>query len=236
MALTRNADRIFEHLHQMEDGSVVVDAAATIEIPCRFTERNLAVLGAKTYIVGFFPIIIGDFYAVNSVVGMVEIVPSATERIKRGEVDYFVFSFQPGAVLIKSIDLVVSDTLTYYVYNEFVAMGNFPWYLNYFDRAQIMQTAKLHAGLDLGAPTIMELIISTTQRDAKDLTKLYRHTLTSVEDIYRTPPVSVPFKSVFWNTADTTSKLNGANFNDAVTSAVSNPSETVEVIEELLRT
>lgn len=52
MALVRDADRVHQHLHLMEDGSVVVDTAATIEIPCRFTERNLAVLGAEVFIVG----------------------------------------------------------------------------------------------------------------------------------------------------------------------------------------
>lgn len=130
----------------------------------------------------------------------------------------------------------MNDVLTYYVYNEFVAMGNFPWYMNYFDRAKIFRTAKIHAGINLGAPTVVELIISTTQRDSKDLSTLYRHIIKSLEDVIISPPVSVPFKSVIWNTADTTSKLNGANFNDGITSAVANPSQSVELIEELLRT
>lgn len=236
MALVRDADRVHQHLHLMEDGSVVVDTAATIEIPCRFTERNLAVLGAEVFIVGFFPIIIDDYYAVNSTIGMTQIVPGSTEKIKRNGVDYYSFSFQPGSVLIKSTDIVMNDVLTYYVYNEFVAMGNFPWYMNYFDRAKIFRTAKIHAGINLGAPTVVELIISTTQRDSKDLSTLYRHIIKSLEDVIISPPVSVPFKSVIWNTADTTSKLNGANFNDGITSAVANPSQSVELIEELLRT
>jgi hypothetical protein len=236
--LKRDAKRVLSHLHLQEDGSVITDAPCTIEIPVRFTERNLAVLGSDVFTIGFFPIIFnGEYYGVNNTIGMVQIVPSSTEKVIRGGKDeYYAFSFQRGDVLFKSVDIVVNDTLTYYLYNEFVSMGNIPWYMNYYDTANMFETAFEHAGVTLGARSILELIISTITRDSTDLTRLYRHILSSHEDIWTKPPVTVPFKSVIWNTADTVSKLNGANFNDGITSAVVNPSENVELIEELLRT
>ncbi|MFO5759756.1 hypothetical protein ACLBQR_30810, partial [Klebsiella pneumoniae] len=114
--------------------------------------------------------------------------------------------------------------------------GNFPWYINYYDKAKLFETANLHAGVNLGGWPTLQLIISTTQRASDDISQLYRHVLTRHSDIVDNPPVDVPFRSVIWNTSDTTSKLNGAYFDQAITSALVNPSESVELIEELLRT
>lgn len=236
-SLRRDPERVHSHLTDLEDNSVVTNAPCKIQIPERFTGRHLAVIGSEVFTIGIFPIIFNDeYYAVNNTIAMMRINPISTERVHiNGEV-YLEFHFDKGSKIFQNTYLVVNDTLTYYVYDELINKGNFPWYINYYDKAKLFETANLHAGVNLGGWPTLQLIISTTQRASDDMSQLYRHVLTRHSDIVDNPPVDVPFRSVIWNTSDTTSKLNGAYFDQAITSALVNPSESVELIEELLRT
>lgn len=234
--LIRDADFVISRLSEESDGSVVTTVPCTVQIPESFAAKNLAVIGSEVFIFGFFPIIMGDRYAVNKTIAMMRICPSSTQKIVVNETPYVEFQFEAGDKLIYTTALVVTDTLSYYMYDEFIAKGNIPWYMDYFDMANMFDTAKEHAGVDLGGRSIIELIISTIARDPNDMTRLYRHILARPEDLRTKPPVTVPFRSVIWNTSDTTSKLNGAYYSDGINSALVNQSESVEMIEELLRT
>lgn len=234
--LTRDADYVISRLVENSDGSIVTTVPCSVQIPESFTDKNLAVIGGEVFIFGFFPIIMGDRYAVNKTIAMMRIVPSSTQKVVVNETPYIEFSFEPGDKLIYTTALVVTDTLTYYMYDQFVAKGNIPWYMDYNDMANMFETALEHAGVNLGGRSIIELIISTIARDPDDMTRLYRHIYARPEDIVNKPPVTVPFRSVIWNTSDTTSKLNGAYYDHGINSALVNQSESVEMIEELLRT
>jgi hypothetical protein len=235
--LKRNAPEVFKHLQLQSNGSTTCSAPIKIQVPTRFQNKDLAVLGSETFIVGFYAIIVNDeFYGVDNTIAMLQIRPSSTKKISYKGTDYFEFGFEPGDVVFVNDQLVVNDTLTYYLYDEFVAKGNIPWYMNYYDQAKIFDTASLHAGVNLGSRSVLELIISTTARDPTDLTRLYRHILNRHTDVETNPPKIIPFRSVVWNTSDTTSRLNGSYIAEAINTAVVNPSESVEVIEEILRT
>lgn len=236
-SLRRDPEAVKKHLIENSDGSITIDTACTIHIPERFTAKDLAIIESEVFIVGFFPIIINnEYYTVNNTLAMMRIYPSAIEKIVVENTPYFEFKFEAGDKIFGNKNLVVNNILTYYIYDEFIAKGNFPWYMNYYDVAKIFETASLHAGVNLGNLSILHMIASTTQRNAKDLTQLYRHILMQHSDIVNNPPVAVPFRSVIWNISDTTSKLNGAYFSESINSALNNPSESVELIEELLRT
>lgn len=217
-------------------GAVVTTAPCYIQVPERYLERQLASIGNETYVLGIFALLLEDgTYAVSRANAMVRINPVRTDTVVVDGQHYLLFAFDPGSVVIDTTDLVQSDTLTYYIYDEHIAKGRVPWYLDYFDLAKLFDTAKRHAGMNLGNRAVVELIISTTVRDPDDKTVLYRHVLTKASQLQSRPPVVVPFRSVVWNTTDTTSKLIGAYFGDSITSALVHPSERVERIESLLR-
>lgn len=235
--LKRDADKVREHLLELDDGSIVTNAPCKIHVPERFTAKKLAVIGSEVFVFGFFPIIVNDeYYCVNNTIAMMRICPSSTERVIVDGNPYFEFSFEPGDKVFYTTALVVTDTLTYYMYDEFVAKGNIPWYMDYFDIVNMFETAVEHAGVNLGSRSVIEIIISTITRDPLDMTRLYRHVLQSFEYAQQNPPIVIPFRSVVWNTSDTTSKLNGAFFSEGINSALVNESESVEMIEELYRT
>jgi len=232
----RNAEAVNAVLKETSDGGIVTTKPCKIQVPERYLNRQLASIGAEVYILGIFAIIVDQDYAVSLTNAMMRINPASTETVEIEEENYLEFHFQAGDRVFDSTDLVQNNTLTYYIYDEFVAKGRIPWFMNYFDMAKLFETAKEHAGMNLGNPAVLELIISTIARDPKEITRLYRHAIKKVEDVYRLAPKVVPFRSVIYNTSDTTSKLIGAYFSDGVTSALVNPSERVERIEQLLRT
>lgn len=234
--LKRAPERVLSHLTEQADGGITTDVPCRIQIPEQYQERHLANVGAEVYILGFFAIILDDgSYGVSITDAMMRITPSNTETVEIDGTGYLEFTFEAGDRVFYSTDLVQNDTLTYYIYDEHIAKGRIPWYFNYADLARIFDTAEEHAGIYLGNHAILDLIASTIARDSTDLQTLYRHVLKDLNFMHTNPPTIVPFRSVIYNTVDTTSKLIGAYFGDSVTSALVNPSQNVERIEELLR-
>lgn len=235
--LIRDAAAVNSYLVDQEDGAVYTKRPCRIQIPERYLDRQLASIGAEVYILGIFAIIMDDGkYAVNLTNALMRIQPASTDTVEIDGTVYLEFSFAAGDVVFASTDLVKDDEVTYYIYDEHIAKGRIPWYLNYFDLANLFSTAQLHAGINLGNPAVLRLITSTIARDPDDMMRLYRHRLTRIEEVQSLPPKTVPFRSVIYNTSDTTSKLIGAYFGDSVTSALVHPSEQTERIESLLRT
>lgn len=233
----RDAATVLTHLHEQEDGGLFTTRACKIQVPERYLGRHLASIGAEVHILGIFAIILDDgSYAVSLTNAMMRILPASTETVEIDGTAYLEFHFGAGDQVFYSTELVKNDTITYYVYDEFIAKGRIPWYLNYFDLARLFETAELHAGINLGNRAVLDLIMSTIARDPQDIMRLYRHVIFRPVDVERIPPKVVPFRSVIYNTSDTTSKLIGAYFGDSISSALVNPSERVERIESLLRT
>lgn len=236
-ALVRDPEFVRKQLVVTDGGGVVTKRPTKIMIPERYTERHLASLAGEVFILGICCIIVDDsHYGVLFANAMIRITPHSTRTVLVGDDPYLEFSFEAGDQLIYSLDLVKNDILTFYIYDEHVAKGRIPWYMNYLDLAYLFDTAKEHAGLNLGNRAVLELMLSTIARDPNQVQTLYRHVMQGLTYVYQNPPKWIPFRSVIWNTSDTTSKLIGGYFNDAVTSALVNPSERVERIEGLLRT
>lgn len=238
--LIRDPARVISHLKELDDGTLLCDVPCRITVPERWIYRNLATVGTETFITGIFPLIIkaddgNEYYGVSNVMARMQILPSSTVKIKIDGDDYLEFSFDPGDVLVKNINLVVDKTLPYYVYNEVIDKGNLPYLLTYFDLANIFLTSPVYAGLNLGSRSVINLVTSTIARDQKEPMRLYRHVLFKPTDPVKNPPLYIPFRSVVWNTSDTVSKINGAYFSDAINSALVNPSDSVELLEEIYR-
>lgn len=217
--------------------TIITTKDCKIQFPVDYTNANLANVGAETQALGVFPIIYEDsYYTLNNTLAQFRMKANELEVVKINGVDYNELHFAAGDTLFLSTDLVVANKLVYYAYSYFIEKGKIPWFLNLFDIANLFSTAAEHAGVKLGNKTIMDIIVMTMARDSKDIYKLYKHIIKDVKDIETNPPTMIPFDSVIFNTSDTTSKLNGSYFTQAVNAALVNKSERVEIIEELLRT
>lgn len=233
----RDGAKVRKNLQVTEDGALVTLKPCRIQVPQRYLERHMATVGSEVHVLGIFGIIMEDsYYGVSMADAMVRLLPNSTDTIDIDGEQYLEFSFDAGDQLFYSLDLVQNDTLTYYIYDEHVAKGRVPWYLNYYDMSKFFESAEEHAGVKLGNHAILNLITSTTTRDSQNLMTLYRNVVESSTFVETHPPTVVPFRSVVYNTPNTLSKIIGAYFSDSLSSALVHPTQNVERIEELLRT
>jgi hypothetical protein len=237
-SLVRDAAKVHGALRELDDGKLVALKPLKILVPARYEERGLAEIGLETYICGMYCMVVEDkFYAVSSVCAMLRIEPFSTMTIKINGEEYFEFSFRAGDVVFHSTSLVKVDVLVYRLYDEFISKGNIPWYFGYEDMGRLFDTAKHHAGANVGENAeITELIVSFIARDKADKTKYYRTQVESLSYLKTNPPVFIPLKSVIYAATNTVNKLAGSYFSEGVSSALVYPAERTERIEELLRT
>lgn len=235
--LKRDASKVHAHLKELEDGSLVTTKGCKIYIPTRFTEQQMAFLGTETSISGIFAITVDDtYFGVSLANAMMRIEPTITNYIKIEDEDYIEFIFEPGSVVITNLNLLKTDTFIYRIYSEIIAKGHVPWFMSYEDLGRIFESARYHAGVAVGANhAIVEMIIAAISRVAEDRTKFYRHVVKTEKDLTTIAPFFIPLRSVTYGASNTTAKLVGAYWEEGLTSALVNPSDTVEPIEGLLR-
>jgi hypothetical protein len=234
--LERNAAKVHACLQETPDGRLIALEECKIYVPSRFEERGLMEHGVETYIVGIYAIVVEDKYlAVSMVNAMMRIKPSSAMKVKIRGTECYEFTFDAGSTIIASLNLVKNDVLVYKIYNEILSNGEIPWYLNYSDLGKLFDTAKLHAGANVGQNSeVTELIISLIARTPEDKVKYYR-TIAQDEDIIQNKPATyVALKNVQYSATNTTDKLAGSYFGDALTSALINPSSKRERLESLL--
>lgn len=235
--LKREPERVHRDLITLEDKKIMTKEGCKIYIPVRYQEQRLASIAAEVYILGIFAIVIDDtYYGVSKATTMVRIEPNLINTVKYEDSDYYEFIFEPGAIVIGNTEVVKNETLLYDIYNEFIAKGAIPWFINYEDLGRLFELAPYYNGMRLGANhAVIEMLAASISRDSKNMTKYYRHVVESKKDLYDKPPVVIKLNSVSYGATNTTAKLIGAYWDEGVTSALINPSDRVEPIEEILR-
>jgi hypothetical protein len=235
--LVRDASRVHAALRELPDGRLITLKTLRIYVPARFAERQLAHIGIETQIVGIYAMVVEDkYYGVSMVNAMHRIEPTSTIKVTWNEDEYFQFTFEPGATVFPSVQLVRTDTLVYRIYDELISKGRVPWYLGYTELGKIFDTARHHAGANIGGNhEVTELIVSMIARDPSDRTKYYRSTIESLDELKSRPPVIIPLRSVTYGATNTTNKLAGSYFQEGLVSALNSPATRVEKIEALLR-
>lgn len=235
--LIRDASKVLACLKELDDGRLVTTKGCKIYIPARFAERGLASIGIETHIAGIYAIVVGDtHYAVSMVNAMIRIDPTSTLKITIDEEEFYEFEFEPGSTVIMSLQLVRADTLVYKIYDEIIAKGHVPWYLGYADLGKLFDTARKHAGANIGANhEVTELIVSLIARDPADRHRYYRTCIKTLDDLRKKPPAVVPLRSVTYAATNTLNKLAGSYFSEGLVSSLVSPADRVERMEALLR-
>lgn len=232
--MKRNPDRVRAALKELSDGSVVTKTGCKIYTPVSFRDKNLASVGNEVHIVGIYMMTVDDSdYAVSLINAMMRIEPSAINQVTIEGVDHFEFIFEPGDTVFGSTDLVVNGKLIYYIYDEVVAKGNVPPFMDYLDLGRLFDSARHHAEKKLAStPTILHMLLSMIARNPDDLTQYFRQ-VTTGKDLERVRFVQL--RSTTHGATNTTARLMGSHFSDSLTSALVNPSDREENIEHILR-
>ena len=235
-SLKRDADYVRKATAEGDDGSVIALKPSKIYFPERFLERQMATVADTTTVVGIFAHVVDDRYSVFIANARVRLAPDAIATVKIDGDSYLELSFDAGSVILTTQEVVQDQIITYLIYNEMLAGGHYPWYLNYDDRMMLLYTSRRLAGVNLtSSHAMLELVVAATSRDPRDVSKYYRHTVDSYSDLTTRPPRAIKFMSVSLGTTNTTSRIMGAHFEQGLNSALVFPSTKVEKLEELLR-
>ena len=235
--LKRDASKVRPALVKQADGSVLTSKPLKIYVPERYTEKGLAEIGSETYIVGIFAMVVEDkHYAVSKINAMMRIKPTTISTVKFEGTSYLEFYFEPGSVVFATTSLIMSDTLVYNIFYNFISNGTVPWILSYEDVATLFASADRHAGVDLTrSHTILEMFAAAIARDPNQRTKYYRHTLDDTDKTPTEPVAYIALRNISLGATNTTARLGGSYWNDGLTSALANPSTRLEKVEQLLR-
>lgn len=234
--LTRNKDVILNALYQTPSGSLLAKEDLKIVFPVRFEEANLATIENNVYVLGIFAIIVGNQYAVNNTPARIRLQPTEIEKEKYQENDYYVLSFDKGATVCENINVVQENTLGYYIYNYFIALGKVPWYMSALDMLRLFDGMGEYTKTTYGAShAVTEMIVSMIMRGNQDIQQYWRQTIESEQDLYNNLPDFIPLRNVPFGARNTTAKLMGAYFDEGLNSALLYPSDSAERVETLLR-
>lgn len=235
--LKRDAAMVHAALHETPDGKLVAKKSLKIIIPQRYSEGKLAIISDTIKIPAIFAMVVDDkFYATSIACAMMQITPSVTTVIKHEDDSFLVFEFEPGSIVTPNVNLVKSDAYVYYIYDEIVAKGKVPWYIDYVDYGHLFLTSEYHGNIRLGdsnAP--LEIIASSTSRSPKDRTEYFRHYIQKPEQMYTERPNFVALRSILDGPTDTVSKLMGSYWDLGMTSALVNPGTESHGVEKLLK-
>lgn len=218
------------------DNKLITTADLDIYAPLRFMVNDLLNIGDEVSLVGLFPLVIDGRYAVCSVNSMITLNPSSFNKVDVDGNRYYKFSFDKNTIVFKNTNLIKTDSVIYPLFNEIIAHGNVPWYISYEDYGNIFSTAQEYADSGIAAnPALTYILVSMQSRYRKNRSMYYRQVIQNYNDIEKNPPDFIPLKSVVFSATDTVNKLAGSYFKDGVVSALSNPSERSERLENLLK-
>jgi hypothetical protein len=166
-----------------------------------------------------------------------ELNPFKTSIVLVDEIEYHLFEFNAGDVVVKNTTVVRDDLLMYNIFDELIFKGKIPWYVGYKDLGKLFDTAQANAGSSVGSSyEVIELIASMVTRDTNDRSKYIRFVAQSYADITSDKIDYVPLSSIFYSVNSTVNKVAGSYFTDGVVSALVTPTTKVDSIEKILRT
>ncbi len=233
--LKRDPDSVKKLLTLVGDKLVVLEDA-DIYVPVRFEIADLLTISTTISVIGIFPIVIGKSYTLCNVNAMITIEPTFFRKVDIDDAKYYQFHFVKNSPILSQTELVKSDAVIFSIFNEFIAKGNVPWYIEYEDYGRLFDTAKEYAASNIASsPELMQLLVSMQSRSRSNRTVYYHTTIQSYNQLKKDPPVFIPLKSVVFSASTTLNKLAGSYFKDGVVSALANPTERVERLESLLK-
>lgn len=199
-------------------------------VPMRYEGKNFLTLGEYVKVLGIFTCKIGDTEFGLQIPAVISADPSSTYETTIDEVEYLVLVFKPGRRIMTTMTVIQIDTMSYFIWNEFFALGNLPTYITYENIHKLHDEVKEVTGVDMGTNhVIMEMVLAHMFRDQNDLNKFYRNTNMTK------PPAMVTLRDVSYGPSSTHSRLIGSYADAGRTSALLNQVSENNELDDLFR-
>ena len=228
--LKRNPQYIIKYMKEMDDGSIIFTKEARVHVPKKWSESDLVNIADPITTIAILAIVIDGYYSIVTTCSIMATDPSKVSQVNIESEDYIEFIYQPKDRFLLNKSLVKRDTFPYKLFTFIFDKGQIPWYLDYSDVSQVYDNCPKYANVKFNLPhCVFEMIVGAIARNAESKNTYYRH------GDWNKKPVYIPLRSVQFAASNTTAKLIGAYWSEGLSSALVNPSDRKELIEELLR-
>jgi hypothetical protein len=234
--LKRNPEKVISAIKKGKDG-YYADKEMFVYIPENWAHNNLADIGEDVYFLGFFAIAVDGYYATDNLPGKIRSEPTEIDVVTVDGELYYEFKYLKGALIAEST-VLRNKMFVYSVNDAFLMKGRVPKYCSYEDFISYLFQVKHYCGLNLNTNLpIMSLIAASVWVSGKDNTKLHRHLLNdpNVSEEEKKNTETVGLRNVGIKTTNAMSKVIGSYFDIGVVTAINNPTDKVEGLEEMLR-
>lgn len=230
--MKRNPNYIIEQLYESKSNMLFTKKDCIIQFPKRYTERGMAEISVNNYVFGVLALIMDGQYSVMLIPAMIKTTPSRISEVMIGDVPYMNFHYLAGSAIMDTTLVQRKNTLVYNIMEEFFLKGNIPWYVDYEDLGKIFDKAKDYADSNVAKNyAVMECLAAYISRSPKDRAIYYRLS----KDYQQSPEYIGMYGNVYYAAPGTVNKLAGSYFQDAIVSALVQPSERISHVEQLLR-
>lgn len=235
--LKRNVPATLATLAELPNGSLVTKTGCVIHVPESFRAKQLLIMGKEISFIGYFALITPDGnFATWKVPSMIRTSPDDIRTIEINGKTYYELHYSKGGRIAKSVDLLVDQLTLYPLFEEVIARARSCWYYTYEQMGSFFKHSAEYTGSTLyPTPSVFEMVIAQQARLSKDRTKTMRHIVNSREDIEKNDFIYIPMRNVEFGATDTVAKLGGSNIAEGMDSALVNPSEETQEVEQLLR-
>jgi len=227
-ALKHNPE-VFKKYFIVKDNMTIVTEDIRIIFPERWLNKELAIIEDSVKVIGLYGIIDSKDNYVMSVAPIYQDIEAnmVSDAICSDGVLYKVLTIEANTVLINNNNLVVSDNIIYYIFDEFLIKANVPWYCSYDVLPDILAESLLYCDSHIGDNRIMFEVLAAMIARGEDKTVYFRHKLEN-------KPNWVALNNIYYSYKNTGAKLIGGYYGYGISSAIINPEKEATRIEEHL--
>lgn len=202
-----------------------------IFVPMRYQAKNYLKIGNNIQALGVFAMRVNDTIEGGLQLPAVitfDPVDAYVETID--EQQYYTCILRKGGKLMTTLDVMQDNKVGYFLWTEFLALGNHPRFFTYDNSITLLDDIKAYTGKGLPVDhALFEIVIAHLFRDSDDLSIHYRHT-----DM-RKPPAHVTLRDVGYGTSSTHSRILGSYADTGRTAALLQEEKESGTLENLFR-
>lgn len=230
----RNPQRVHASLLE-KDNQLITKTGCTIYIPERYISKGLAVIGTEISILGIYAMFIDDVtYGVSTATAMCTLGDlHISDKVTIEDVDYLSYKFPAGAVVLKTVELVIVKKIVNAIMDFFVDYGYTPWFFNYVDLAELFFDTGYWNKMDMGGQIVQDIITANISRDPKDITKLFKDTMSNIKQL-DTRPTFIPQRDIGMNTSSNLARVNGSELARATRAMLLSEPTQPQELEDIL--
>lgn len=233
----RKRDIVLEAIHEDEKTHKwTAKQNLKIYFPKRYLNGKLGNLDERFNTVAMFAVVLEDgSWDFHSACSIIPLTPKTSSLVKINQVDYYELGWEAGDVICPNLNLVQRSNLAFEIYDEFITKTRLPPYMDSIDHSNLLDSLQPFTGVDLGANfALLRIYNATTSRNPKDRTQPARELYEKQSDFHMMEVDRIALRSVAYVADNTSSRLLGSYLAQGLNSALVNPSENIEEIEQIL--